>query len=95
LPLSVVDTVAAGRVLLAVTAQQARAMAAGGLGLADMQDGATTDDDPEENAAGAATSPTGEQGGTGIGMIHGGGTAVPGFPDDPRMDRHGGGGPNR
>lgn len=110
LPLKVVDMVEAGRVRLTIPAQQARAMAVGGLILPEVQEGATSDDEPGGNAAGAADSPMGDQAGTGTGMIHGGGTAGPGslpgwgvgggtggpgFPDDPNMDRHGGSTPGR
>jgi len=111
LPLHVVERVEAGRVRLTIPAQQARAMAVGGLRLADVQDGAPDDGEPGEDAAGAAGSPMGDQGGTGSGMVHGGGpagpgslpgwgagggsTAGPGFPDDPNMDRHGGSDPGR
>ncbi|TCZ61336.1 DUF2171 domain-containing protein [Roseicella aquatilis] len=105
LPLRVIDRVEAGRVRLTVTAQQGRAMAIGGLSLAEVDESATTEDEPGRNAAGTTTSPMGDQAGTGTGMIHGGGTAGPGslpgwgtgggaggpgFPDDPNMDRHGG-----
>jgi hypothetical protein len=111
LPLHVIERVEAGKVRLTISAQQARAMAVGGLRLADVRDGAPDDDEPAENAAGAASSPMGDQGGTGSGMVHGGGTAGPGslpgwgaggegtagagFPDDPNMDRHGGSDPGR
>jgi hypothetical protein len=110
LPLHLVDRAEAGQVRLTVTAQEARAMAVGGLRLADVREGAPDDETPGENAAGAATSPMGDQGGTGSGMVHGGGTtgpgslpgwgagggtAGPGFPDDPNMDRHGGSDPGR
>lgn len=110
LPLHVIDRVEAGQVRLTIPAQQARAMAVGGLRLADVQDGAAEDEEPGENAAGAAVSPMRDQGGTGSGMVHGGGTtgpgslpgwgagggtAGPGFPDDPNMDRHGGSDPSR
>lgn len=110
LPLKVIDQVEAGRVRLTVTARQARAMAVGGLRLPEVVEGAPTDDEPGEAAAGDAISPMGDQAGTGTGMIHGGGTAGPGslpgwgtgaatggsgFPDDPNMDRHGGSDPGR
>lgn len=110
LPLKVIERVEAGRVRLTIPAQQARAMAVGALSLPEVQEGAVTDDEPGENAAGAAASPMGDQAGTGTGMIHGGGTAGPGslpgwgagagtggpgFPDDPNMDRHGGSDPSR
>jgi hypothetical protein len=65
---------------------------------------------PARMPGGAASSPRADQGGTGTGMIHGGGTTAPGslpgwgaggrtagagFPDDPNMDRHGGSDPSR
>jgi hypothetical protein len=110
IPLSVISSVEAGRVRLTLPAQQARAMAVGGLRPQDVQEGAPTDDEPGENAAGIRTSPMGDQAGTGTGMTHGGGTTGPGslpgwgtgqgtsgrgFPDDPNMDRHGGSDPSR
>jgi hypothetical protein len=100
LPLHVVERVEAGQVRLTITAQQARAMTVGGLRLADVRDGASDDDAPD-----------GEQGETESGMVHGGGTsgpgslpgwgagaggtAGPGFPDDPNIDRHAGQDPGR
>jgi hypothetical protein len=100
LPLHVVERVEAGQVRLTITAQQARAMTVGGLRLADVRDGAPDDDAPDW-----------DQCETGSGMVHGGGTAGPGslpgwgaggegtagpgVPDDPNMDRHGGSDPGR
>ena len=100
LPVHVVERVESGQVRLTITAQQARAMVIGGLRLADVRDGAPGDDAPDW-----------DQGETGSGMVHGGGTAGPGslpgwgaggegtagpgFPDDPNMDRHGGSDPGR
>ncbi|MDO9707358.1 DUF2171 domain-containing protein [Paracraurococcus lichenis] len=110
LPLSVVAEVEAGRVRLTLPAQQARAMAVGGMTLPEALEGAVTDDEPGERDDGAGVSPMGDQAGTGTGNIHGGGIAGPGslpgwgtgqgtagsgFPDDPNMDRHGGSDPGR
>ncbi|MCO6416386.1 DUF2171 domain-containing protein [Siccirubricoccus sp. KC 17139] len=108
IPLSAIDRVEAGQVRLTMPAQQARAMAVGGLRPQDVQDGVPSDDEPGENAGGAQSSAMEDQAGTGT--IHGGGTtgpgslpgwgtgqrtAGPGFPDDPNMDRHGGSDPTR
>lgn len=111
LPLHLVERAEAGQVRLTVTAPEARAMAAGGLRLADVRDGVPDDEEPGADPAGAATSPAADQAGTGSGTVQGGGragpgglpgwgasgggTAGPGFPDDPNMDRHGGSDPGR
>jgi len=110
IPLRAIDRVEAGQVRLTLPAQQARAMAVGGLQPQDVQEGVPNDDEPGENASGVTASPMGDQSGTGTGMIHGGGTtgpgslpgwgtgeatSGPGFPDDPNMERHGGTDPSR
>ena len=76
-PLKVVERVEAGQVRLTVTAREARTMAVGGLGLADVREGVPNDEEAGENAAGAEASPMGDQAGTGTGNIHGGGTMAP------------------
>jgi hypothetical protein len=110
LPLRVVERVEAGRVRLIIPAQQARAMAVGGLSLPEVQEGAPADEEAGENPGSSNAPRMRDQAGTGTGMIHGGGTTGPGslpgwgtgtgaggpgFPDDPNMDRRGGSDPSR
>ncbi|WP_431268705.1 DUF2171 domain-containing protein [Dankookia sp. P2] len=54
LPLHLVDRAEAGQVRLTVTTREARAMAVGGLRLADVREGAPDDETPGEAEAGAA-----------------------------------------
>jgi hypothetical protein len=109
IPLRSIRMVEGNRVWLTLPAQQARAMAVGGLGPEGMEEG-TTGNQVGAGPGRAAVSDMTGSAGTGTGNIHGGGTMAPadrgasgtaagasgsgqGIPDDPNMDPSGRGDP--